>query len=122
MPVVGQPGHLALSAKPAGFGKPAGESAGCHGGNLRRIQKDASLAFSVRIESVAPLRVSIAGRTRCFINAFGEELMVYNAEEAVAAACAATGAEVSDYRWCRQRRKSPPRHCMSPDSASWMRR
>ena len=56
-----------------------------------------AIGDTVRIESVAPLRVSIAGRTRCFINAFGEELMVYNAEEAVAAACAATGAEVSDY-------------------------
>lgn len=52
---------------------------------------------TVRIESVEPLRISVAGRTKCFINAFGEELMVHNADSAIAAACADTGAEVADY-------------------------
>ena len=52
---------------------------------------------TVRIESVEPLRISVAGRTKCFINAFGEELMVHNAESAIAAACADTGAEVADF-------------------------
>lgn len=52
---------------------------------------------TVRIESVEPLRITIAGRTSAYINAFGEELMVWNAEAAVAAACAATGAEVANY-------------------------
>ena len=46
-----------------------------------------AIGDTVRIESVAPLRVSIAGRTRCFINAFGEELMVYNAEAAISSTC-----------------------------------
>lgn len=52
---------------------------------------------TVRIESIEPLRISVAGRTKCFINAFGEELMVHNAENAIAAACADTGAEVADF-------------------------
>lgn len=52
---------------------------------------------TVRIESVEPLRITIAGRTSAFINAFGEELMVWNADAAIAAACAATGAAVANY-------------------------
>jgi len=52
---------------------------------------------TVRIEGLSPLRISIAGRTHSFINAFGEELMVYNADEAIAAAAAATGASVENY-------------------------
>ena len=52
---------------------------------------------TVRIESVEPLRISIAGRTNSYINAFGEELMVWNADAAIAAACDGTGARVADY-------------------------
>ena len=55
------------------------------------------LGDTVRVESVSPLTITIAGRTKSFINAFGEELMVYNAEAAMARAAAATGAEVADY-------------------------
>lgn len=52
---------------------------------------------TVKIESTDPLMISIAGRTHHFINAFGEELMVYNADAALERACRATGAEVSNY-------------------------
>ncbi|MDE6390358.1 MAG: GH3 auxin-responsive promoter family protein, partial [Duncaniella sp.] len=52
---------------------------------------------TVRIESVDPLRITIAGRTKCFINAFGEELMVENAEAAIDKVCAELGCAVSDY-------------------------
>lgn len=55
------------------------------------------LGDTVRIESKSPLRITLAGRTSSFINAFGEELMENNAETAVAKAAAATGAEVSNY-------------------------
>ncbi|MFN4300015.1 MAG: GH3 auxin-responsive promoter family protein [Thermaurantimonas sp.] len=44
-----------------------------------------------------PLRFYISGRTKHFINAFGEELMIENAERAIEAACVATGAEVRDF-------------------------
>ncbi len=52
---------------------------------------------TVRIDSIDPLRISIAGRTRSFINAFGEELMVDNADAAIARVCHETGAAVTDY-------------------------
>lgn len=52
---------------------------------------------TVKIEQTTPVKIKIAGRTRHFINAFGEELMVYNADEAIKRTCRDTGAEVKDY-------------------------
>lgn len=52
---------------------------------------------TVRIESTGPLTITIAGRTQHYINAFGEELMVYNADAALAKACAALGVSVANY-------------------------
>ena len=39
----------------------------------------------------------ITGRTKHFINAFGEELIVDNAEKGLAKACAETGAQICEY-------------------------
>lgn len=52
---------------------------------------------TVRVISTNPVRIAVAGRTRSYINAFGEELMVYNADRALERACKATGAMVADY-------------------------
>lgn len=53
---------------------------------------------TVRIESTSPyVTITIAGRTQQYINAFGEELMVCNADAAMARACAATGASTANY-------------------------
>lgn len=52
---------------------------------------------TVKFTSTHPYKFIISGRTKSFINAFGEELMVDNAEKGLAAACAATGAQISDY-------------------------
>ena len=52
---------------------------------------------TVEFTSLAPYKIRITGRTKSYINAFGEELIIDNAERAVAAASAATGAKVSDY-------------------------
>lgn len=52
---------------------------------------------TVRIEQTAPVKIKIAGRTKNFINAFGEELMVYNADEALKRTCRDTGAMISNY-------------------------
>ncbi|MGB3618704.1 MAG: GH3 auxin-responsive promoter family protein, partial [Catalinimonas sp.] len=52
---------------------------------------------TVRFTSTNPYRVRVSGRTKHFINAFGEEVIVENAEAAVAEACARTGAVVGDY-------------------------
>jgi hypothetical protein len=44
-----------------------------------------------------PLKFCISGRTKHFINAFGEEVIVDNADKALLAACKATGAIISEY-------------------------
>ncbi len=52
---------------------------------------------TVEFTSLNPYRIIITGRTKHFINAFGEELMVANADKALAKVCAELGAKVSDY-------------------------
>ncbi|WP_258103028.1 GH3 auxin-responsive promoter family protein [Marinoscillum sp. MHG1-6] len=52
---------------------------------------------TVRFTSLSPYRIRIAGRTKHFINAFGEELMIENVTEAIAHACAKTDAEVANF-------------------------
>ena len=52
---------------------------------------------TVRFVSLYPFRVIVAGRTRLFINAFGEELILDNAETAMARACSDAYGEVIDY-------------------------
>ena len=55
------------------------------------------LGDTVTIEQLNPVKITIAGRTRSFINAFGEELMVHNADHAITLAAQETGAEVLNY-------------------------
>lgn len=52
---------------------------------------------TVEFTSVAPYRIRITGRTKHYVNAFGEEIIVDNAEAAIHAACLATGAEVAEF-------------------------
>lgn len=52
---------------------------------------------TVKVCSTSPLRITIAGRTHSYINAFGEEVMVHNTDAALSRACAATGALATDY-------------------------
>lgn len=52
---------------------------------------------TVQVTGTSPLTITIAGRTKCFINAFGEEVMVYNTDAALERACHATGAEALNY-------------------------
>ena len=52
---------------------------------------------TVKIESLNPCKITIAGRTKHFINAFGEELMVYNAEDAMEQVCRKLGVTVDNY-------------------------
>lgn len=52
---------------------------------------------TVRFTSLAPYRLRITGRTKHFLNAFGEELVIENAELAIAAASRATGEAVRDF-------------------------
>ena len=52
---------------------------------------------TVRFTSTNPYKFIITGRTKFFINAFGEELIVDNAEVGLAEACRQTGAQVLEY-------------------------
>jgi hypothetical protein len=52
---------------------------------------------TVKFTSKNPYKFIITGRTKHFINAFGEELIVDNAEKGLEQACIATGAQVKDY-------------------------
>ena len=52
---------------------------------------------TIRFTSTNPYKFIISGRTKSFINAFGEELIVDNAEQGLAYACEQTGAEVLEY-------------------------
>lgn len=52
---------------------------------------------TVRFTSTSPYRIQVSGRTKHFINAFGEEVIIENAEAALEQACLATGASITDY-------------------------
>lgn len=52
---------------------------------------------TVQFTSTNPYKFIISGRTKSFINAFGEELIIDNAEKGLAHACKETGAIVSEY-------------------------
>lgn len=52
---------------------------------------------TIKFTSTLPYRFRISGRTKQFINAFGEELIVENAEKAITAACIKTSAQLKEY-------------------------
>lgn len=63
-----------------------------NGGLWRYIIGD-TVAFT----STSPYKIKITGRTKSFINAFGEEIIVDNAEKAMQEASQATGASIRDF-------------------------
>lgn len=52
---------------------------------------------TIKFTSVDPYRIMITGRTKHFINAFGEELIIENAESAITKACEETNAIVNNF-------------------------
>lgn len=52
---------------------------------------------TIRFTSLNPYRIRITGRTKHHINAFGEELIIENAEEALKQICQKTDAQIMDY-------------------------
>ncbi len=52
---------------------------------------------TIEFTSTSPYKIKITGRTKHFINAFGEEIIIDNAESALKEACNLTGAHISDY-------------------------
>ena len=62
-------------------------------GGLWRYMIGDTIVFT----SLTPHKFKITGRTKYFINAFGEEIILENAENALMTACKHTGAQISDY-------------------------
>ena len=56
-----------------------------------------AIGDTVKVESVNPVKITIAGRTKHFINAFGEELMVHNADAAISKVCEEMGCAILNY-------------------------
>lgn len=52
---------------------------------------------TIQFTSVDPFRIRISGRTKHFINAFGEEVVVENAEIAIAEACEKTCSQINNF-------------------------
>ena len=52
---------------------------------------------TIQFTSKYPFRIRVSGRTRHFINAFGEEVIIDNAELAIRRACQETRSEVTDF-------------------------
>jgi hypothetical protein len=62
-------------------------------GGLWRYMIGDTICFT----SLQPFRIKVTGRTKHFINAFGEELIIDNAEKAMNIACEKTKSRVSEY-------------------------
>lgn len=56
-----------------------------------------ALGDIVEVTQVCPIKIKVIGRTKQYINLFGEELMVHNAEQAIAEAAIALGVIVTNY-------------------------
>ncbi len=52
---------------------------------------------TVKFTSKYPFKIQVTGRTKHFINAFGEELIVDNAEKAINIACKRTNSSIKEY-------------------------
>ncbi len=51
----------------------------------------------MKFTTLNPYRIKVSGRTKHFINAFGEEVVIENSDYAITEACMATNAIMSDY-------------------------
>lgn len=58
------------------------------------------LGDTIQFTSVLPYRFKITGRTKSYLNTFGEEVIVENAENAIAYACMKTKAQIREYTAC----------------------
>ncbi len=92
MPELGQPNPKAIPLHEVETGKNYAMIITTNAGLWRYSPGD-----TVTFTSTKPYRIKITGRTKQFVNAFGEEVMVENTDQALSVACQATGALVSEY-------------------------
>jgi len=79
---------------------------------LKEVKKDVNYALvistnsglwryligdTIKFTNINPYRIKITGRTKHFINVFGEELVIENAEDALGVACSKHNATVSEF-------------------------
>lgn len=89
---VGNPYPKALSISEVELGVDYAMVITTNGGLWRYMIGD-----TVRFTNNKPYKIIISGRTKHYINAFGEELMIDNAEKALNKACNQTGAKIREY-------------------------
>jgi GH3 auxin-responsive promoter len=94
MPIAeyGKPDPLTVGLADVELGQQYAMVISTNGGLWRYLLGD-----TVQFTTLAPYRIRVSGRLKHFINAFGEELIVDNADHAIARACEQTGAVVQDY-------------------------
>ncbi len=94
MPVeeYGKPDPQTVGLNDVGSGKIYALVISTNGGLWRYILGD-----TIQFTSLFPFRIKVVGRLKHFINAFGEELIVDNADKAIAIACEKTNTLVNDY-------------------------
>jgi hypothetical protein len=56
-----------------------------------------NIGDTIKFTSLFPYRIKISGRTKHFLNAFGEEVIIENAEDAISHACNKTEAIISNF-------------------------
>jgi len=56
-----------------------------------------NIGDTVKFTCTSPYRIKISGRTKHFMNAFGEEVIIENAETAITRACEQTGAVIDNF-------------------------
>lgn len=52
---------------------------------------------TIKFTSISPFKIQVTGRTKHFINAFGEEVIIDNADKAISETVKLTGAKVKEY-------------------------
>ena len=91
----GRDSKVTISLADVEIGKQYALVISTNGGLWRYVVGD-TISFTEKY----PFRFRVTGRTKSFINAFGEEVIVENAEAAVSYASLKTGAQVRDYTAC----------------------
>lgn len=94
MPVeeYGKPNPKTIGLKAVEPGKNYAPVISTNGGLWRYLIGD-----TISFTSLYPFKIKVTGRLKHFINAFGEELIVDNSDQAISIASAKTGAVVKDY-------------------------
>ncbi|MHB1922109.1 MAG: GH3 auxin-responsive promoter family protein, partial [Chitinophagaceae bacterium] len=89
---LGQPMPRTLQLNEVETGKNYALVISTNGGLWRYLVGD-----TIQFTTLFPFRIRVTGRTKSFMNAFGEEVIVDNSDRAIALACQKSGSIVRDY-------------------------